>query len=240
MTSFSKSDIHGAIHAACFEQIPWLVNGSLEAEESERYVRHIAECETCAQELNAQSALHERVNACDPLLIAPQGAWQKMSQRLDREDEAMARSDFSLAASSKRLRWTLAVQYGVIAALFATTAYLWQGQHNDTANALQAANQESMQPRYHVLTATGSDMAPYSGAWVRVVLRKDLSVGEMNSLMLQHHLAIVSGPSEAGVLNLAKAGQIESHAVATLLAELRVDGRVVFAEPAEPGGLPRN
>jgi hypothetical protein len=73
---------------------------------------------------------------------------------------------------------------------------------------------------------------------MRVVFRRDAPVAEVNALLRQLPAQIVAGPSEAGVYTLAVPVANPSTAdrkktAADLLARVRADSRVIFAEPTE-------
>jgi hypothetical protein len=73
---------------------------------------------------------------------------------------------------------------------------------------------------------------------MRVVFRRDVAVAEVNALLRQLPAQIVAGPSEAGVYTLAVPVANPNTAdkkkvAADLLARVRADTRVLFAEPVE-------
>ncbi len=222
-----------AMHARCWNSLPWLVNGTLPVDEIARVELHVAECAECAAELRAQSNLQTQLRDGDAVLMAPQSAWQKMAERLDNEDEALARRYSGPGAKAPPHRgvqaglwpWAVAAQALIVVGL---TAVMW----------LQ-------QPRYETLTAAPTATTAPGG--LRVVFRRDVTLTEVNALLRELQAQIVAGPSEAGVYTLALSSRSESASTATantssqqatavLLKRLRADARIVFAEPifAEP------
>jgi hypothetical protein len=222
-----------AEHARCRQLIPWCVNGTLSADEMSGAEQHFAACADCKAELELQRALQSQLLDGDPVMIAPQSAWQKMTERLDNEDEALARGYFKIGLQdTKAWRWTVAAQALLILGL--TTVVWQQARSPDAPNADAAQSDAMLQPRYETLT-TKPEMAP-EGA-VRVVFRHDATLAEVNALLRGLSTHIVAGPSEAGVYMLAlpsSATVSDSLVQATaLLTTLRADARVVFAEPTE-------
>jgi anti-sigma-K factor RskA len=202
-----------AVHARCWQQLPWWLNGTLLADDARTVEQHVAECTLCATELELQRALQARLRDSDGVTIAPQSAWQKMARRLDDEDEALARGHFKVRPKHVGVwQWAVVAQALVIVALVA-----WQPMS---------------QPSYETLTAV-ADATPTRGS-VRVVFRHDVNVDEVNAILRQLSAQIVAGPSEAGVYTLAlptvtQRGNDSEHAA--ILQRLRSDARIVFAEP---------
>jgi hypothetical protein len=154
-----------------------------------------------------------------------------MAERLDSEDEALARGHFkSQPKFAGMLPWAVAAQTLLIVGL---TTVIWQQSRAPDSAALQS--DAMLQPRYETLTSTAGDAASARES-MRVVFRRDVAVAEVNALLRQLPAQIVSGPSEAGVYTLAvpvtNPGAIDDKTVAAdLLARLRADARVIFAEP---------
>jgi hypothetical protein len=102
-----------------------------------------------------------------------------------------------------------------------------------------------LQPIYETLTSPTAlpVTAATSSESVRVVFRRDVALAEVNALLREIPAQIIAGPTEAGVFTLAlpvadasnvdltKNGQTNS--AVSVLARLRTDARVIFAEPAE-------
>jgi hypothetical protein len=206
-----------AAHNRCWQQLPWWLNGTLPTEDVGAVEQHLAECTLCAVELELQRALQQRLRDADPVTIAPQNAWQKMAQRLDDEDEALARGHFKLRPKHVGAwQWAVAAQALLIVGLV-LWQQLWQPQS---------------QPRYETLAAVTA-VTTTRGS-VRVVFRHDVTVAEINTLLHETSVQIVAGPSEAGVYTLALpsfAGHATNSEQAALLKVFRSDARIIFAEP---------
>jgi hypothetical protein len=219
--TFSAPD-DGMTHPSCWNALPWYVNGTLDAEAASALERHVAQCAECAAELKLQRALHSQLRDGDAVLMAPQSSWTKMLARLDGEEEAfMTRRD----SGSIGWRWAVAAQALIIVGL---GGVVWQQSRAPEAQ-IRAA------PRYETLTADAvgesqtAEISRMEGL-VRVVFGRHTALADVNELLRDLHLRIVSGPSDADVYTLAAAnGATDSPA--ELLARLRADARVVFAEP---------
>jgi hypothetical protein len=87
-------------------------------------------------------------------------------------------------------------------------------------------------PNYYTLTA-GPPRRP--GAIIRAVFAPSVTLSELQSILDEAGLRIVSGPTEAGVYSLAKKS---SRPVGDSLAVMRANVKVRFAETieAEPAG----
>jgi hypothetical protein len=209
-------------HARCWNALPWYVNGTLNGDEAAALERHLTQCAACATELRLQRVLHAELRDGDAVLMAPQGSWQKMAERLDREDEALSHS---IASRAPVLKWAVAAQALLIVGLIGA---LWQQAQPPDSDA-------RIEPRYRTLTS--SQGASEARGDVRVVFVRDVTMSDVQQLLREFNLQIVSGPSEAGVYTLARPGAYGAASNATrdkaddTLNRLRADARVVFAEP---------
>lgn len=208
-------------HSRCWNALPWYVNGTLSGDDAAAVERHVGQCADCAAELQLQRAMQANVRDGDAVLMAPQSSWQKMVERLDREDEALARTTPRATA----LKWAVAAQALLIVGLIGA---VWQ-------QARMAEGNARLQPRYETLTSV--QQAPVARGGVRVVFGREITVSEVNELLRDSNLQIVSGPTEAGVYTLARIGAADDVGAENLLKRLRADARVVFAEPDRAGAV---
>src|SRR5690606_27245728 len=85
-------------------------------------------------------------------------------------------------------------------------------------------------PRFSTLTTPAT--VP-QGPVIRVVFRDEVTVGELNEIVRSLEAHIIAGPNSAGVYTLQLAGEHRtSEHVERLAAQLRLDTRVLFSEPA--------
>jgi hypothetical protein len=64
-----------------------------------------------------------------------------------------------------------------------------------------------------------------------------MKIGELKQLLAAQHLLIVAGPTDAGVFTLGVTdAAVDQERLEALLAGLRADPQVLFAEPATRDG----
>ena len=84
--------------------------------------------------------------------------------------------------------------------------------------------------RYETLTSPASVA---EGTRIRAVFARTMTIGELRTLLTTQRLLILAGPSDAGVFTLAATdGTLDRVRLDALLATLRADSHVLFAEPA--------
>jgi hypothetical protein len=214
------------LHRECWEQIPWIANGSLDAHERARLEPHLRACGACQEEL----ALHERTRTLmrrdDPVMMAPQAGWQKLIQRIDAavaDVEEGVDVQPAPAERSRPLRWP---RWAAIAASVQAVALalIFGAQYLDEREAAFTA------PRYETLTAVSPVAA--SGPVIRLVFHTGVALQDVNALLRTVDAQVVAGPSEAGVYTIALKERRATPDIDAALVRLRADPRVLFAEAA--------
>lgn len=228
-------------HGECWNLLPWIANESAAAKDVARVEGHLRDCRECQEELEFQRELRNAIRAEDAVVLAPQTSLQKLMQRIDTaadiDDESEATHETTVAveqvAAARRApaRWSrwlpiaAAVQGVAIAGLLAA---LWS--QSESRDALTAG-------RYNVLTSPAATVA--HGQVIRVVFAGNIALDDMNGVLRSIDAQIISGPSEAGVYTLGlAAGAADRTGVEKAIAQLRADGRVMFAEPAVTSEAP--
>jgi len=221
-------------HGECWNLLPWIANESAAAKDVARVEGHLRDCRECQDELEFQRQLRNAIRSEEAIVLAPQTSLQKLMQRIDAvpdlddeelEIEAPATVAPIAAARREPTRWSrwlpiaAAIQGIAIAGLLAA---LWtQAQTHDDLTA----------GRYNVLTTPTATVM--NGPVIRVVFAGDVAVDDMNRVLRAIDAQIIAGPSEAGVYTLGlAAGAADKSGVEKAIAQLRADGRVMFAEPA--------
>jgi anti-sigma factor RsiW len=203
-------------HQKAQELLPWLVNGTLPADEAAVVEQHLQSCAACRAELQclrtmaeayvqggadgdaerALARLRPRLTAgtdAPPAAARPQGA---------------AAAVFGPAAPWPWLRVALAVQLGVIVAL------TWM-----------VVQPEQRPVGFHTLSAAAAPShAPGSVVVVFDPLATQLQVAQ---LLRQASAKVIDGPTASDGYVLS----VPDGALATALAELRASHAVVLAEP---------
>jgi hypothetical protein len=236
----THSDSNGPVggplgaHGECWNLLPWIANESAAAKDLARVEEHLRDCRECQQELDFQRQLREAIRSEEAIVLAPQTSLNKLMHRidtaadLDEEHEAAPATAAPVVArrDPSRFRWlpiAAAVQGFAIAGLLAA---LWS-QSRDELTA----------GRYSVLTTPTAAVA--GGPVIRVVFDGDVVLDDMNRVLRSIDAQIIAGPSEAGVYTLGLAsGAADKPGVEKAIAQLRADGRVMFAEPAVASEAP--
>jgi predicted anti-sigma-YlaC factor YlaD len=233
--SESNGSVGGPLgaHGECWNLLPWIANESAAAKDMARIEEHLRDCRECQEELSFQRQLREAIRTEEAIVLAPQTSLQKLMQRIDSiadmDDEheaAPAAEPVVTRREPARLRWlpiAAAIQGIAIAGLLAA---LWSQSHDELAAG-----------RYSVLTTPTAAVA--GGPVIRVVFAGNVALDDVNRVLRSIDAQIIAGPSEAGVYTLA----LPSHAadksgVEKAIAQLRADGRVMFAEPAVASEAP--
>jgi len=221
------------IHHDTWALLPWLANGSASAEQRRRAESHLGECNACRDELAREQRL--AAGMAVPSVPGPDLS-QGLARLMQRLDHAVAprpaRPWFttgSVRGAQIRLS-TAAALGGLQLALFVAAAAWW----------LQASAPSGAAGVYQTLTQAPAAAAAATPA-LRVVFEAERPVSEVQALLLDRGLAIVSGPSEAGVFTLGvaetdpQAGQArQERDLDALAADLRRSPAVAFAEATGP------
>jgi len=210
-----------AAHRACWDLLPWFVNGTLSAAQIEPLEAHLRECVACTEELSQQRELRDRLREQarigDAVLLAPQAGWQKMADRLDVEMGETGGAQRRMQARRRVLAGRLAASLAIVSIVGLSAALVWQGRENA----------QRAEPRYQTLTTEVPSAG--SGGQLRIVFAREVAVNDAAALLHAIPAQIIGGPSEAGVYTVAL--QNEATPVSELLARLRADARIVFVEP---------
>ena len=221
-------------HGECWNLLPWIANESAAARDLARVEEHLRDCRECQEELSFQRQLREAIRSEEAIVLAPQTSLQKLMQRIDGVADMDDEHEVAPAAAEPvvarrepaRLRWlpiAAAVQGIAIAGLLAA---LWSQSRDELAAG-----------RYSVLTTPTAAVA--RGPVIRVVFGGNVALDDMNRVLRSIDAQVIAGPSEAGVYTLGLAsGAADKSGVEKAIAQLRADGRVMFAEPAVASEAP--
>lgn len=222
----------GVCDAEAAQLLPWFVTGRLAEAEAERVTQHLQQCAICRADLTEQRSLRAMLKADGPVEYAPQAALARMLARIDESAHGAAPGAGRGHAGREfdRARRRPGITRWLIAAVIVQAVGLGV---LGSAYLVRFAGERG-EPRYQTLS---SPAPTATGPRIRAVFRASMTVGELTQLLAPRHLLVVAGPSDAGVFTLgvtdAAAG---SERLETLLAALRADPRVLFAEPAAGQG----
>lgn len=202
--------------------IPWYVNGTLDAAESQHVQRHLEGCEQCRVSLRLERRIAELVfEHRDTLDCAPQSGWNRLAAQLDgrpspfREESAPPR--LRRRVSGKRLLPALLVlQAAAIAGLGIALVHLLDQRIDNSYRTL----------------SDGAQTSPVGAPTVRVVFANDTSSEKLRILLEPIGGTIRSGPTANSVYTI----EAQKSGTAAALNWLRTQPEVLFAEPV---GAPR-
>jgi len=215
-----------AEHQDIGEMLPWFVNGRLSEADRQRVDAHLRVCEACRDELATQSRIYSLMSVDAGVERMPMAGLNRLRRRIDSlEDagpaaapDAAARSGASAGSSWRERRSAIAASIAMTA-VGALAALLWN-QH-----------ERRIAPAYFTVTTTAPQPANTA---IRAVFAPTVTLSELQVLLDDAHLKIVSGPTEAGVYSLAMSG---SPSVDWSLQRLRGNEGVRFAEPVVPASV---
>jgi hypothetical protein len=210
-------------HEHAWQLLPWFVTGRLSSDDAQRVERHLETCEACRIELDAQRELATAFRQDDSVMLAPQSGLQKMLARIDASmpESVATDSETAVIHSRKRTRWAAIAATLSACAIGSLLTLGWQ-QLDARLHA----------PQFETLTTSPAGAA--RGATLRLVVRPDTRVDDLQRLVRSIDAQIVAGPSEAGVYTLEFSDDIAERHVAETLLRIRREQAVVFAERVSP------
>ncbi|HWS63911.1 MAG TPA: zf-HC2 domain-containing protein [Steroidobacteraceae bacterium] len=210
-----------AEHQEIGELLPWFVNGRLSETDRQRVDAHLRVCETCTEELAAQQRIYSVMSVDAGVERMPVAGLNRLRTRIESLDDAVpapaapdeaARSEAPAGSSLRQRRGAIAASIA-LTAVGALAALLW----NQHERRIAPAN-------YYTVTTTVPQPANTA---IRAVFAPTVTLSELQELLDDAHLRIVSGPTEAGVYSLAMSG---SPSADWSLQRLRGHEVVRFAE----------
>jgi anti-sigma factor RsiW len=230
-----------SMHRHTWDQIPWIVNGSVSETERQVVESHLESCADCREELEFQRRLAIAMENHGTPDIDPRQSWEQLRARIEVAGQpAQAAQEVPVkvqnavqTADKRRVRglsgewtpWLVAAMVVQAIGLGVLGTVLW------SKPAAQLAS--SGAPIYRTLSAA----EPAAGAaTIRVVFADDMSVGRMKTLLSAVGLQVQSGPTSAGVWSLEPVRESSRSATQDALRELRDSSEVRFAEAI--GGSP--
>jgi anti-sigma factor RsiW len=217
-----------AEHQEIGELLPWFVNGRLSEADRQRVDAHLRVCEACSDELAAQWRIYGVMSVDAGVERMPVAGLNRLRTRIESLDDAVpapaapdeaARSEAPAGSRLRQRRSAIAASIAMTA-VGALAALLW----NQHERRIAPAN-------YYTVTTTAPQPANTA---IRAVFAPTVTLSELQELLNDAHLKIVSGPTEAGVYSLAMSG---SPSVDWSLRRLRGHEVVRFAESVVPASV---
>jgi len=198
-------------HSRAFELLPWLVNGSLGAEERDQVEQHVRSCLACHRELKEQQRLRAALRAQPAVHLSPQTNFERLARTLDGQPVLGARPT---------RRFAPLVRFAAAAAVaaIAVGAVLW-------------LSPTRLDTRGNYDTLASGPAAPHGE--LDIVFGQSVTQAQMQSLLVEIGGKIEAGPSGVGRYRVRlEAASTSDAQVDALLAKLNKDPRVRLAARA--------
>ena len=212
-----------------------MVNGRLKSTDSLWLNEHLADCAACRNELAAQQLIRNAVAREPTVEFAPQASFNRLWKQIEADahdtlhgagaapmSPANTATPTTTAARAARRRpadlWMRVALVAQAAAIVALGVVLW---------ARPAAN------AYRTVTDLGPSLGT-SQPVVKVIFDDQVRLAEVKDMLRAAELVVAVGPSEAGVYSLVPLEVRATQITPVMLARLRADPRVRFAEISAP------
>jgi anti-sigma factor RsiW len=226
MNSSSPTDTE---HREVWNLLPWFVTGRLSDADRGRVEAHLQNCSECRDEYAVQRGVHAVVATDAAVEQIPTAGLNKLRRRIDDNEthrsplmRPMVRRSSDRRRASRLRAGAIAASIFIVAlSIGIPTARLWQ-------NAAGPGDS----PSYYTVTSNAPQPPT---AVIRAVFAPHVTLSALQSLLVETHLRIVSGPTEAGVYSLAMSG---TQSMEWSLERLRAREEVRFAEPLSQSPTP--
>jgi len=209
--------------------IPWYVNSTLLEHERLKVDAHIVDCAACRADLAMEQQIFAGIKSAPAIEYMPAASLKRLQTRLD----GLQNGGAAAAAAPAEQARSLAPKRGLLAAAIAVMAIsisLLLADRWVQFRAQQAA------PSYRTVT---SSPPRARDEVIRAVFAPSTTLVEMQAILEESALRIISGPTEAGVYSLAATS---GRPIRSSLLLLRQHPTVRFAEQTrpepEPGDTP--
>ncbi len=211
------------MHLRVWEALPWVVNGTADANELRRVNEHLCGCVLCRSELSRQRGLRAAMNERELHAPRVERGLARLLQRIgDVEGETQGHPVQALrqrqVAANARARVATTVACGLAAVVLLESGALAVLGERLGSSAPAAAYRTLSEPA-----------ARPNRAAIRLVVDEQMSVRDLQALLVSLKLQIVAGPDANGVYSLAPVGATAS--LDATAAALRAAPGVRFAEP---------
>ncbi|HEY0510571.1 MAG TPA: zf-HC2 domain-containing protein [Thermoanaerobaculia bacterium] len=222
---------HGErIHRRIWELLPWYVNGSLAERERQQVETHLAGCAGCQAEERACRRTAVAVSGAGEMSPSPHPAqFRRLLDRIEQEElPRRGRLAALLQATPRPLRGALLAQAAMI--LLLVGALAWGAGRPAPAPAAPSPSAPGVTYR----TLSDPVARPARVLRLRLMFSPRATEREVREILLGIRCEIVAGPSPLGVYTVEVPATGDP--VGIVLARLRTESQVVFAEPAAGDG----
>jgi hypothetical protein len=217
MTSINRCE-NAAEHQEVAALIPWYVNDTLAEHERKKVDAHAAVCAACRDDLAANRQIFDEIHSQSALEYVPVASLNRLRARLDAAQAEAGSPQLAPREPARSVPWR-----GWMAASVAALAVAIL-----VAGRWVQFEVHGSQPAYR--TVTNSTPRP-AGEVIRAVFSPAITLVDLQKILDEAQLKIVSGPTEAGVYSLASNSTLT---VRASLALLREHPTVRFAEATTP------
>jgi hypothetical protein len=220
-----------AEHEEIFELIPWYVNGTIGAFDRQKLDEHFVSCVACRDEMLEERRIYQAISTDPGVEYMPAASFRRLQARIEDGEGAPAStpeasaSRFSRRAPAPGVHRQAPLQRLVAASI----AVLVLALSLVSVDKWYRLRGRELPSDYHTVTSS-APRAP--GEVVRAVFSPTITLVELQAILDEAQLRIVSGPTEAGVYSLAAN---TDRPVNSSLALLRRHSAVRFAESTEIG-----
>jgi anti-sigma factor RsiW len=217
--SEQRSVTRASDHERIAALLPWYVNETLNDAARAKVEEHLLGCAACRGDLALERRIRAGLSVDGPLEFMPAASLNRLRGMLDKE-AVTAPVNAPEQGPPRRLhhwQWLTAASFaGALAAAGLLTAGHWLTASGSRTSAYHTVTDSAPHPRDEV---------------VRAVFVPTITLVELQALLDEAQLRIISGPTEAGVYSLAAKSNLP---IGTSLALLRRHRTVRFAESVEP------
>jgi len=222
--SYRLSNRDARVHEEVSARLPWYVNGTLSELDRQKVDAHLSACADCSNDLARELYVYRSMTADTAVEYMPAASLKRLLTRLD-GIAAPAATDAAADAGPKTMRRRHSIPWmGLMAASIAVMAVTVSLL---TADRWLHSRPSGSQPNYYTVT-TVLPRAP--GEVIRAVFSPTITLDELQGILDEAQLRLVSGPTEAGVYSLAAKS---NRPVSSSLALLRGHAMVRFAESTQ-------
>jgi hypothetical protein len=212
---------HGEISAL----LPWYVNGTISELDRQRVDAHLPACADCSNDLARELYVYRSMTADTAVEYMPAASLKRLMTRLDGSADPAATDAAADAGPKKTMRRRHSIPWmGLMAASIAVMAVAVSLL---TADRWLYSRPSGSQPNYYTVTTA---LPRPRDEVIRAVFSPTITLDELQGILDEAQLRIVSGPTEAGVYSLAAKS---SRPVSSSLALLRGHAMVRFAESTQ-------
>jgi anti-sigma-K factor RskA len=215
----SRITENGLEHQEICGLLPWYANGTLDDPARQRVEAHIGVCAACLDDVGFEQRIFARISGDKAIDYVPGASLKRLNARLDALQSNPAAAHPPHSSSRMQTSWRV-LAAASIAAVTVTIGVLM-------IERWVQVRAPATQPAYRTVT----NPSPRSrDEVIRAVFAPSVTLVELQAILDEAHLRIISGPSEAGVYSLASNSE---KPVRTSLELLRRHSTVRFAEATQ-------